>query len=393
MTKVKETREQRISRRAGKRAAKNRVLASQFFGNEPMWDPELDAEEDHQIGRLLNWYNYKKDHKASKKYLLEYMKEENYTDCSIEKVRKAGQYAIPQNTGFVARIILNGAPLSDKYITLLEDRIETAAQDGEKQIEAEKEEAARKANTKSIQERVQDRIMLYCGHIDGEIDNFIENKFKSDFEPKDFFSQKSVKSAQASKIAEKFVPVLEEWKEARKGKDPDLKEGYSCFKKAQLKKMIGFLENIIDEANAWAEVAKTIRKKSRKSRAKKVKPAAKLVEKMKYEETNSDHGIDLTSIDPKKIIGAQQLWIFNTKYRRLGVYNATDGGFTVKGTTVKNIDPATSVAKKLRKPEVILSTVQTAGKVSLRKIFKDIRCKERALNGRINGDTILLRVF
>ena len=48
---------------------------------------------------------------------------------------------------------------------------------------------------------------------------------------------------------------------------------------------------------------------------------------------------------------------------------------------------------KLRKPEKILDKVLNDGKVSLRKLMPSIRTKEKKLTGRINKDTILLRVL
>jgi hypothetical protein len=67
-------------------------------------------------------------------------------------------------------------------------------------------------------------------------------------------------------------------------------------------------------------------------------------------------------------------------------------GFSVKGCTILNYDEATSLAKKIRKPEEIISKVMTVGKVALRKILPDIKAKEQKLTGRINKDTILLKV-
>jgi hypothetical protein len=47
----------------------------------------------------------------------------------------------------------------------------------------------------------------------------------------------------------------------------------------------------------------------------------------------------------------------------------------------------------LRKPEVTLPEVLSGGKVFLRSVLSDIRAVESVLNGRINKDTILLRVM
>jgi hypothetical protein len=89
-----------------------------------------------------------------------------------------------------------------------------------------------------------------------------------------------------------------------------------------------------------------------------------------------------------------QLWVYNIKTRKLGVYHADDaGGFSVKGSSITNFTEAKSIQKKLRKPEVILSEIASGGKVFLRNVIESVRAVESKLSGRINSDTILLRVI
>jgi hypothetical protein len=93
------------------------------------------------------------------------------------------------------------------------------------------------------------------------------------------------------------------------------------------------------------------------------------------------------------VIGADQLWVFNVKYRTLGVYNAMGpSGLTIKGTTLQGFDDKTSKKKKLRKPEEVLKRCLTGGKIVLRKVLDEVNSKESAMNGRLNEETILLRV-
>jgi hypothetical protein len=89
-----------------------------------------------------------------------------------------------------------------------------------------------------------------------------------------------------------------------------------------------------------------------------------------------------------------QLWVYNTKTRKLGCYNAEDaGGLSVKGSTILNYAESKSVQKKLRKPEVTLLEVLQGGKVFLRNVIENIRAVESTLTGRLNDDTILLKVI
>ena len=68
------------------------------------------------------------------------------------------------------------------------------------------------------------------------------------------------------------------------------------------------------------------------------------------------------------------------------------GPLNIKGTTLTGFNTSTSIGKTLRKPEEKLKEFMKAGKVQLRKFLDDIKATETLGNGRINSDTILLKV-
>ena len=102
----------------------------------------------------------------------------------------------------------------------------------------------------------------------------------------------------------------------------------------------------------------------------------------------------MISINPADIIGAQELFVYNTKTRKLGKYIADSlkGPLNVKGTAIIGFDEHKSVTKTLRKPDEKLKEFAKATKVQLRKFLEDIRATESKLTGRINAETVLLRV-
>jgi hypothetical protein len=103
--------------------------------------------------------------------------------------------------------------------------------------------------------------------------------------------------------------------------------------------------------------------------------------------------LNLTSVKTIDIIGCMALWVYNTKTRKLGVYHAEDaGGLSVKGSSILNFVESKSIQKKLRKPETMLPEVLNGGKVFLRNVMDSIRAVDSKLTGRINKDTILLKV-
>ena len=100
------------------------------------------------------------------------------------------------------------------------------------------------------------------------------------------------------------------------------------------------------------------------------------------------------SVNPAEIVGCQQLWTYNTKYKKLTRYDALGpNGIQVKGTTLIGYDVDKSLTKSLRKPDVTIQLLLSAGKVSLRKILEDLKTNETKPNGRINSDTVILRVI
>jgi hypothetical protein len=89
----------------------------------------------------------------------------------------------------------------------------------------------------------------------------------------------------------------------------------------------------------------------------------------------------------------KELWIYNSKTRKLGKYVASDfNELGVKGTTIINFDETKSVQKTLRKPAEQLKEFKAAGKVQLRKFLEEINAVDTKMNGRINEETILLKV-
>jgi len=199
---------------------------------------------------------------------------------------------------------------------------------------------------------------------------------------------KEVKAAHARIIKTFYARDLAELEELASGsKDEQLIEGYSHRTKKQIRNLIAFYQEIMSACDMLAQEAKV----NRAPRAKKAQPKEKVVAKLKYKK--SDEPMKLVSINPVDIIGAKELWIYNTKTRKLGKYVANEYmELGVKGTTITGFNENTSVCKTLRKPEDKLKEFKAAGKVQLRKFLEDINATDTKMNGRINEETILVKV-
>ena len=203
----------------------------------------------------------------------------------------------------------------------------------------------------------------------------------------DWLKANEIPATYAPRIAAYYAPILGELIEASEGLDSQLKEGYKRFTKKQLEQRIMFFNTLIEDAERYADTTK----KARAPRKPRTVSVEKKLKNFKYQK--EDNNYKIASVNPEKIIGCQELWTFNTKYKTLSVFRALDrGGLQVKGTSIINYDEKNSVTKRTgRKPEVFVDKVLNGGKVVLRKLTDEMK-NDAPLAYRVNENTILLKV-
>ena len=368
------------------KAVRGKFADEKYLGSEP--DLRGDVT-DAQIISAYNWYNYFYDSDQAKAWVVDYLKEFHKSEKELIKNVNRVNSNLCRTIGWNSRILLLGGNLSEELVQRNLDKIRKLASASNGSAEAEEEVSAAKEEVKqviSIQERVTNRANDLIADLEVQLDNYYRDG--STFKPSDWLSQQDVKPAIAQRIADYYKPLYSEVYDALNGKDTQLKEGYSRWSKPKLKAYVEFIKSIISAAETRATIAKA----TRKPRKKKEKSPVQLVAKLKYKQ--KDETYNVVSIDPKQIIGANQLWVFNTKYRTLAVYNAMGpAGLNVKGSTVTGYDEKTSIVKKLRKPTEQVNKLLGGGKVVLRKYMDEIKCKPKEANGRINNDVVLLRII
>lgn len=359
-------------------------IESLFIGDEPEWgNPATELP----LTRALSWYANQKDWKDSKSYAVDYAKKQKFPKDVIDKLSSSSEDLF-KNLGFVCRMVMRGADLDREH--WIKDRIDEivnydAGSAFVSSVSSNK--TATVTSTKSIQDRVWEQATQYINEIEGHIDTYIKTKSVS-FKTYDWLVANSVKPIYMKHIQDHYSPLLEELTLANTKKDEQLTESYSHWTKKELSSFISFITDIIKDCEKYSGNTKTVRK----TRKKKVVPADKKVSKLQYKKEDTE--FKLASIDPAQIIGAKQLWVFNVKYKRLGVYNSMDdAGFGVKGTTLEGFDTNLSISKTLRKPLEVLPVVIKGKKNDLKKLMNEIKTKEETLTGRINSDTILIKVI
>lgn len=358
-----------------------RAKAAAFLamGAEPEGSLVDSKQDDYRSNLIqaLNWYSQHKVSKDAIAYLSAWAKKNNPKKAAVLK------FGSPAPTlGWLARLESRGASLSKKdraHLVRFFDELEEPV--------AEKNEGLvpKRAN---VQDAIKEKTAYVLGDFEGLLDEVILRgpaaEVKTSTEVKTFMQTNEYGKVYVSAIADWARRKMAEFVKAFKNKD----EGYLNLSSAkQQKSILVFLKSCVEGSEEYSQHKKA----NRKPRVRKALSPVKQVSKMKYQQAFEDFAIK--SINPTEIIGAKQLWVYNSKYRKLGVYKTDSSiGLQVKGASIQNYDPDQSLQKTLRKPLEGVTQCLEAGKIALRKLLDSFNAKAQPMSGRINSETILLRV-
>ena len=401
--------EQKLATKAP--AKKTRVTKAQVTAHRtkaakdysPTWDT---AEQMDSAQFLRHWhsamayYRMEFSGKDLKPAVIKWMTSVGCTKEDIAAFKKTKDNRCNLTMGSIASCLLRGMPtvradFNDGKDTAawLRKQINEVIAEGKDDID--EDAVSTEVKPTVIQPSIQERVKEAAYRMTEEIEDAIEG-FQTDpenFDPKAFkmlnlLKGKEVKAAHARIIKAFYARQLEELEELASGKgDEQLKEGYSHRSKKQIRNLIAFYQEIASACDMLAQEAKV----NRAPRKTKAVSKDKLVAKLKFMKSNEP--LKLVSVNPVDIIGSGELWIFNTKTRKLGKYVAAEfQTLGVKGTTITGFDEFKSIQKTIRKPEEKLKEFKAANKVALRKFLDEINATDTKMNGRINEETILLKV-
>lgn len=375
-------------------------LDEKYTGTEPQWDHEralefTDAEFDHHLRKSMAYYNYYFSVKDLRKYLVSWLHKQigNYSQldkATVDKYAKTPDNWTPITACALVKAHDCGMPLLDrhvKYILSVVDRVLDGVAD-EETSEVVEEKAKVVVRQPTIQDRLAEIANQHILHFE-ELEDQLHRGGSPAVKAYEYLLAKNVPQAMIGKIQAVFKARFDEIVEARDGTCEQLKEAYAHLKAADYRRYQAFYEKLFEDLDSYAQTKKAKKKASvRKPPAKE-----KLVAKLNY--LKNDAVLKLVSVNPVDIIGAHTLFVYNVKTRKMGRYLADShiGTLGIKGTSIVGFDEVKSTQKTLRKPEIQLKEFLSAGKVELRKYLDNIKTTEVKLNGRINSDTILLKVI
>jgi hypothetical protein len=374
--------------------------------HSPKWDDvdSLTAEQFSTKYRLaMDWYRLECTDKSLKPKVIDWMGRNGYEKDDIQAFKKTKDSRCSSTVGAIAANLIKGMPVQRADFnqgrnteTWLREQIAKVINDGKDDIDDSAEVVVKVEKPVVYVPTIQDRLRDAAGDMSEEIDYAIDSWITDpdSFDPKAFkvtnlLRGKGAKAAHARFIKAYFKRGHEELLELASGNaDEQLREAYSHNSRKNVKKLIEFYDSVMTACDQIAAEAKL----TKKPRAKKIVPAEKLVAKLKFKA--SDDKLGVTSVPPAQVVGAQGAVVYNTKTRKIGIYvSLNSSGLIVKGTSIGNFTEK-STQKTLRKPDVQLKEFKDQNtQKRIETWFKNIKATEVALNGRINADIMILKVF
>ena len=370
----------------------------------PKWDGAEDmsaTEFAAHFREAMKYYRLESSSKELKPKVIDWMGRNDYTRDQIQAFKKTKDWRCNLTMGAIASCLIKGMPVTKQgwnnnasSSEWLKEQIAEAVEAGKWDIEEVEVIKAAKATipVMNIQDRIREQAVGMSDEIDAAIDSWIVDP--ETFDPKAFkmvslLRGKGAKAAQARYIKGFFARGLAELQELASGNaDEQLREGYKFASRKNVKKLIEFYESIAQACEQIAAEAKVMKK----PRAKKVKPAEELVKKIKFKMTDDKLGV--TSVPAAGLIGAQAAIVYNAKTRKIGMYiSKTSAGLNVKGTSIIDFTEK-SVQKTLRKPAEQLKDFKLQN--TQRRVetwLSAIKATDTMLNGRMNQDIMILKVF
>ena len=365
-----------------------------YTGTEPVWDTEraekmTQDEFDHFLRKSFFYYNYYYSQKDCKKHVVKWMQDNQYSKADVSKFIRSPDRALPMTACGLVMAVRQGMPMREKELTYLQERLHEAVNSDNlepEEIVADKP-ATQAVRAPTIQDRLNEKTAEHLAHFEALYDEVIAgDTVKPD--AFNYLTANTVPQSQINKFEHLFTIRKGELLVAQERRDEQVEEAYKHYKAADFKRHHAFLDQLLLDLDQY----RSVKKATKKARVKRAPNKEKVVSKLKY--MKEEKTLKLVSINPVDIVGAQELWAYNTKTRKLYKYIADtlQGPLGIKGTSLTGFDPVKSVGKTLRKPDEKLKEFAKATKVQLRRFLEDIKATETIGNGRMNSDTVLLKV-
>lgn len=232
-------------------------------------------------------------------------------------------------------------------------------------------------------------ITLALIHVDAILERIRLRKLKT-FDASLVSELCKLQPAEIKELNHQYDRTFEDFKAALAG-DSFCIEAYSNYDKGQMKLALALLKAVRALKHDKKANGK-LRIRNHGPRKHKQKPPEQIVKKVLFMERDPETGV--SSLKPTELVGASEMWIFNTKTRKLGCYYASNGiGLSAKGTTVLQYDETKSTTKTIRKPKEQVHEFISKSPSEMHKYWDSIRAVPQPISPRLSRDTLILRAI
>lgn len=343
------------------------------LGDEPALSK--DVYDPIKYLRALTWYSYMGTKAEARSYLAHHLKQLGRTG-DAKALDKVPDDRFIDQAGWIARILARGAMLHGGAASKIEQRIQEMLPYARTQrVQKEQKEVV------TVQDRIKDKVSDFIALVEQQID-----KVGFTISVYEMLNHNQIPAGLTAKIKEHFQPIHEEAAQLpKRGCNPSLKEGYSRMTQLELIERAGFYSQVMADLDRYGK----IHKKQRKPRQKRPASADKKLKFFKPQAASKE--FEIQSIPSQKVLGAEELWTFNTKYKTVTRFVQKDrAGLDVQRTAIANYcETASKTYRTGRKTKEILKQI-SSGKRSAQKAVDGLT--EAVLQCRINENTILVKV-
>lgn len=369
-----------------------------YMGSEPDFrdTPPPTDENERQAVRMKasRWYSYFTNKKLYAQRVHNYCQHTlGFSKKEMQAIKKCPDWKLymGQKGHFFVRMTERGWNFEEESINESHTFLRECMEEGKKLLKEvkEKKDLKPKAPVISPQERTRRKVL---NTIVGDWDEMVVDKWMDGiFDKKQItfpvyslFQMHGLKGGPAINMFKEHVQFeYDSVKGAYDKTDEQLVEGYSHIKKGDQRKMLDFMDKIFEECERVRDAQRNARIRTKTPRSRD-----KQVEKLNYLKDSEEAKI--ASINPVLIPGANYLWMYNVKQKKLTEFmTSSSNGFEVRGSTLYNWEKGRVAT--LRKPDEILPQILNKTVKQIDKIWDGLTTKIGKPTGRINKDCVILR--
>jgi hypothetical protein len=351
--------------------------------------PEILSPLD--LSKALSFLSETNDSKKQKQWVLSYMKKRTFPDDLLTKVSKVKDAYFP-TIGSLCRLLDVGKKLPEIYDEeFVKNKIVELS--GKVTLEDKVKEEKKIVVVAKTPEILKAENLFYF--IDLEIEKFIEYKKIPEVPNQLFTSDKPELIILNEWVEESWKKELA-YLEASKDGDEFYSEAYSNLslkQKNALKKFyLSILSLIENKEQSIVPKETKLRKERKKKKETQKQKDSKLFSKFVFLKKFNT----LESFSPSKILSSSEIYLLDTRYRKLIYLKAKEGEtFSIKSMSISNIDEEKSLNKKIPTKlfEVIIAAILKSNQGRAKIIFNETESTPSKAIGKCNENILLLKAF